>query len=225
MLNWEHTVKLMSFAVSSWMQQEGRVLEDYEVLLVIPFVWVNLKSFRGSSWEEIEGSNLHHFIVYMYIQFMKVRPWYIQDLSMPICHDMTTKLIGAVNNLLIAIDPELHSSLNSSLTSIVSSSVGNSPPQGDTFLKELRLLIHPLLKCSFVGVVPLETVCMLMDQHLLSILFPSYDPLPYFLTSMLLVARRDLLRCRNTSQVNTALTQVLSRLTPRLLLDKVCVCV
>ena len=84
MLNWTSAVKVMASSLASWMQQEGEVLEDYQVLLVVPFVWVNLKSMLDTTWEEIERTNTHHFVIFMYIQFMKSRPWYIHDLSMPV---------------------------------------------------------------------------------------------------------------------------------------------
>ena len=119
-------------------------------------------------------------------------------LLLQVCHDATTKLVGAVNSLLIGTDPELHSSLCNSLTLPVQAT-GGSSLQSDVFVREFRALLHPLLKCFFVGVVPMETVCMLLDQQILTMVFPSYDPLPYFVTSMLLLARRDLLRCRNVS--------------------------
>ena len=119
-------------------------------------------------------------------------------LLLQVCHDATTKLVRAVNSLLIGTDPELHSSLCNSLTVPVQAT-GESPLQSDVFVREFRALLHPLLKCFFVGVVPMETVCMLMDQQVLTVIFPSYDPLPYFVTSMLLLARQDLLRCRNVS--------------------------
>lgn len=105
---------------------------------------------------------------------------------------------GKVNRLLVSVDPELHSSLCSSLAPPPREE-GLSSSTQDQFVQALRDVLHPLMARLLVGTVPMSVVCVLLDQHLLSQILPGYDPLPFCVAGLLLLTRRELLRCRNVS--------------------------
>ena len=123
-------------------------------------------------------------------------------LPLQVARDAAAMFCGKVNRLLISADPELHSSLCSSLTPPPMEEGPASPTQ-DQFVRALRDVLHPLMAQFFVGTVPLSVACVLMDQHILSIILPAYDPLPFCVAGLLLLSRRELLRCRNVSAALT----------------------
>lgn len=124
-------------------------------------------------------------------------------LPLKVARDAAAMFCGKVNRLLISADPELHSSLCSSLAPPSTEEGPHSSTQ-DQFVHALREVLHTLMAQFFVGTVPLSVVCALMDQHLLSLVLPGYDPLPFCVAGLLLLSRRELLRCRNVSSAPTA---------------------
>lgn len=124
-------------------------------------------------------------------------------LPLKVARDAAAMFCGKVNRLLIAADPQLHSSLCSSLTPPPMEEGPASPTQ-DQFVRALRDVLHPLVAQFFVGTVPLSVACVLLDQHLLSFVLQGYDPLPFCVAGLLLLSRRELLRCRNVSTTLTA---------------------
>ncbi|KXJ29017.1 uncharacterized protein LOC110252404 [Exaiptasia diaphana] len=172
-------------------------LDDTDYLLMIPFLKVVVEdSFHGDSChgnvEEISAD-----VFEMFYTFLDYRPVYMKEAGSKE-FNIALKHVGEIMASLVDSQDQQFAEFLEKLLS----SHGNHLA---TFSVSLVNLMRSYLRSMFVGYLPLDVVCYIWDQHILSLKLQKLKCIPTFAVVLLLLLNDEIKDCKTTKDVESVL--------------------
>ncbi|XP_031550753.1 uncharacterized protein LOC116288150 [Actinia tenebrosa] len=173
-------------------------LADTDYLLILPFVKVLVQdiSIHGDSYH---GDSLNSTVanfVGIFFTFMELRPTYMKDSGTKEFHAALKEIGDTMATILESQDHQLAASI------VKSFAQGNNSA---SLASCLSSLMRSYLRSSFVGYLPMDVVCYIWDQHILSMKLQKLNCIPTFAVVLLILLKDKILMCHNEKDVEEVL--------------------